>query len=85
MWDQKKMAFFVNASPAPRQFQKIQNHRVKYTDDESELALSKQTCRNRKQMIQFNKCNVISKRVSRHSVNSMRNAYITRYRIPEIS
>lgn len=27
-------------------------------------------------MIQFNKCNVISKRVSRHSVNSMRNAYI---------
>jgi hypothetical protein len=24
MWDQKQMAFFVNASPAPRQFQKIQ-------------------------------------------------------------
>ena len=28
-------------------------------------------------MIQFNKCNVISKRVSGHSINSMRNAYKT--------
>ncbi|KAJ6940077.1 hypothetical protein NC651_006276 [Populus alba x Populus x berolinensis] len=71
------MACFVNANSAPQQFYKIQVNTSPIEDSESELALSKQTCRNRKQIIQFNRCNVLSIRVTGNSVNSLRKACIT--------